>query len=136
MKLELTKEKLKYLQENFESIKNKYNNGPSENGYPEADTPFGHIWFYKPDNVLWLYYTENTEDYEGSQTQIGIKSDGTIVWGYFSHCSCYGYEDYNGEVQEFVGNPDSFKMYEMEGVESDVLKRLNDNFNKIFYERS
>ena len=139
MKLELTALKLKFLEDNFDAIKNKYNASTEESkddyrSQSYIDTPFGHMWFNKPKDVLWLYFTSNGEDYEGSQTQIGVKKDGTIMWGYFSHCSCFGYEDYDGEVKEFVGNPDTFKMYEMTGVEQDVLNILNKNFNKIYDE--
>ncbi len=49
--------------------------------------------------------------------------DGTIVWAYFSHCSCYGYEDYKGEVKELSDKNDihTQKMYELKEVDSGVL---------------
>jgi len=81
-----------------------------------------------------LYSTSRTEDYEGSQTQIGIDKEGKLMWGYFSHCSCYGYEDYNGDYKEFEDNEDTFKMYEMNEVPKEILIILKGRIKEIgFY---
>ena len=111
MKLQVTEE----FQLHFEGLKKYYN------ANPDTDNPIiGHLWWIKPSDTLWLFVTDKEEGYDGSQTQIGIKQDGTLMWGYFSHCSCYGYEDYEGDTKEL--NDLSFKEYEMQGIEPDCLE--------------
>ena len=95
MKLELSYPFAQLSKERWLELKIMFNGLPGNTG---QTTPFGHQHWNVPSDVLWLDYTSNEEGYDGSQTQIGIKQDGTIVWGYFSHCSCYGYEDYRGQA--------------------------------------
>lgn len=114
------------------SYKHKFNPTP-KNYYDENIFPIiGKLWWVIPEEVLWLYATYNEEGYDGSQTQFGIKKDGTIVWGFFSHCSCYGYEDYKGEFTELAEENmiHTKKTYELENVDFEVLeiikKRIKD----------
>ena len=131
MKLKITKK----FKDNFEKIKLKYN-GDISKGYFEwgnIKLPIKLTWGI-PQEVIWLYSTSRTEDYEGSQTQIGIDKEGKLMWGYFSHCSCYGYEDYNGDYKEFEDNEDTFKMYEMNEVPKEILIILKGRIKEIgFY---
>ena len=129
MKIKLTKKFVSY----FEKYKAIYNH-PEKDCYDLSNKPIpivGTLIWNKPIDVLWLYATGNEEDYEGSQTQIGIKKDGTVVWGYFSHCSCYGYENYEGDYKEFEDKEDTFKMYEMEGVDKAILAIIQARIKEI-----
>lgn len=112
MRLKLPKK----LTECFSSYKYKFN--------LSGLSALGKMWWQKPDDVIWLYSTDNEEGYEGSQTQFGILKDGTVVWGFFSHCSCFGYEAYDGKHKEFNGTDEDYKQYELEKVPKDVLDIL------------
>ncbi len=93
----------------------------------------GNLWWTIPDDILWLYATQNDEGYDGSQTQFGVRKDGTIVWAYFSHCSCYGYEDYKGEVNELSDKNEihTQKTYELKEVDSGVLAIMKQRLTEI-----
>lgn len=129
MKIKIPKKITNY----WSSYKEKFNTY----GYNWQDkinsTPIGKLWWIVPKDVLWLYSTQNEECYEGSQTQFGVKKDGTIVWGYFSHCSCYGYEDYEGEVNELNDENEihTRKTYELNNVDSGVLLVMKQRLKEI-----
>lgn len=115
------------------SYKHKFNPTP-KNSYDEIICPIiGKLWWVVPQEVLWLYTTNNEEGYDGNQTQFGIKKDGTIVWGYFSHCSCYGYEDYRGEFTELTDDNiiHTKKTYELENVDFGVLEIMKKRLKEI-----
>ena len=120
MKLKLSKKFVSH----FEKYKIEYNQFGKDVYDMEKRPIVGKLTWNNPVDILWLYSTKNSEGYEGSQTQIGIKKDGTVVWGYFSHCSCYGYESYTGDYKEFEDKEDTFKAYEMENVDKDILNIL------------
>jgi len=117
MKIKLSK---KFVA-NFEKYKLEFNQFGKDIYDIKEKSIVGKLTWNKPVEILWLYSTSREEDYEGSQTQIGIKKDGTIVWGFFSHCSCYGYEDYEGDYKEFEDKEETFKSYEMEEVDKNIL---------------
>lgn len=121
MKIKITKK----ISEHFKSYKNKFNN--------QENDIVGKLFWVVPEEVLWLYSTNNEEGYDGNQTQIGIKQDGTIVWAYFSHCSCFGYEDFNGEYKELTDENliHTRKTYEMENVDTEALKIIKKRLKEI-----
>ena len=134
MKLRITNKELK----NWELLKKKLNGIPTD----IEDSYYGNLyvvdyenelgwkfWWNKPMEVLWLSATDNKENYEGSQTQFGVKKDGTIVWAFFSHCSCYYYEDYGGNVNNFKEK--DFKSYELENVPKEIMLILKDKMKRI-----
>ena len=133
MKIKISKK----ISEYFSSYKSKFNRKNKYDWASEVDEPvIGQIWWTVPDEVLWLYATNNSEGYEGSQTQIGIKKDGTLVWGYFSHCSCYNYSSYKGEVKELTEDNliHTQKYYELEKIDigaMDLIKKRIKQINKI-----
>ncbi len=109
----------------WNAYKWKYNH--FEDKYTRPNGLF-KLWWDVPKDVLWLYATSNEENYEGSQTQIGIQKNGTRVWGFFSHCSCNSYEEYDGKFEEFI---DTQKNYELEKIDIDILNILKDRIQKI-----
>lgn len=130
MKVEIPSEIVEY----FSSYKNKFNPSSKHTYHSGSNVaPIGELHWTVPLEVLWLYATDNEEDYEGSQTQFGVKKDGTVVWGYFSHCSCYGYEDYKGEVTELNDENEihTRKTYELNEVDSNVLSIMKSNLAKM-----
>lgn len=130
MKLKIPKK----IQDYFSSFKHKFNTKSVSEYSSEVDVSIiGHLYWTIPENVLWLYATNNEEGYDGSQTQFGIKQDGTIVWGYFSHCSCYGYEDYNGEISYLKDENDihTRKTYELENVDDRVVEIMKERLKEI-----
>lgn len=58
------------------------------------------LWWNNP-NLIWVYVSDNEEDYEGSQEQVGLDKDGVLRWEFQSHCSCNYYEDTDGLPVEF-----------------------------------
>ena len=129
MKIKITKK----IVDSWSSYKNKYNK-PGKLSYNADSEILGHKLFWTcPDDVLWLYCTGNQESYEGNQTQFGVKIDGTIVWGYFSHCSCYGYEDCRGDYKKLDEENEihSEKHYEMEGVDTGVLEIIKSRLKEV-----
>lgn len=126
MKIKVSKEIMDY----WDCYKSKFN----PKGRCTESNILGHVLHWTiPKEVLWLYATNNEEDYEGSQTQIGIKKDGTVVWGFFSHCSCYGYEEYEGEFEELKEDNliHTEKYYEMKNVDKEILKILKERLKQI-----
>jgi hypothetical protein len=123
----------KSIQEYFSSYKNKFNKNEKDSNYDYTQNVIGKLFWICPDNVLWLYSTDNKEDYEGHQTQIGITREGKVVWGFFSHCSCYGYEDYKREFEELKEENDihTEKVYELKDVDKDILKIINYRIKQI-----
>ncbi|MDD3906487.1 MAG: hypothetical protein PHS46_08225 [Candidatus Omnitrophica bacterium] len=116
--------KLPKLRLNFYEAKAIYNNNT------DCELPVvGRLYWVKPEKVLWLYSTSNEESYEGHQTQFGIDINGVVWWGYFSHCSCYSYDEYDGSVKEFV--PEDFKCYELTEVAPDILLILAERIKKL-----
>lgn len=74
--------------------KAKHNQSKGFDGYGKTDYDSEEIpWWQGPKDVVWVAWSNNEEDYEGSQTQIGVREDGTLVWEYQSHCSCNSYGD-------------------------------------------
>ena len=56
----------------------RFNNVNSVNDIVE------NLWRNTPDDVLWLSASQHSEEiYRGSQSQMGIKKDGAVVWGYY-----------------------------------------------------
>ncbi len=47
---------------------------------------------WENEKLLWVFLTQREEGYEGSQTQLGLRKDGVVVYEYQSHCSCNSYE--------------------------------------------
>ena len=129
MKIDIPKE----IQDYFSSYKNKYNHKNKNSWEDSISLIVGKLWWTVPDEVLWLYSTNNEEGYEGSQTQFGIKKDGTVVWGYFSHCSCYGYEDYKGEITELNDENEihTRKTYELKEVDQNLLIIIENKLKQI-----
>ena len=129
MKIKIPKKITDY----WESYKNKFNKVGDTYDDKLNPQPINKLWWIVPEEVLWLYTTNNGEGYEGSQTQFGIKKDGTIVWGFFSHCSCYGYEDYRGEITELTDENEihTRKTYELENVDENVLYVLKQGLKEI-----
>lgn len=126
MKIKIPKKIIDY----WSSYKNKFN----KNDYYKGDNPvIGNLYWIVPNEVIWIYTTNREEGYDGSQTQIGIKKDGTIVWGYFSHCSCYGYEEYGGEFEELSEDNliHTEKYYEISDVPIDILKIIKNRIKEI-----
>jgi len=115
---------IEIILKNFKEAKKLFN---GENEQP--NTVVGKLYWTNPSNVLWLWSTDNQEGYEGSQTQIGINKKGKFVWGYFSHCSCFGYEDYTGETNSFP--PKDFKSYEFESIDKDINVILDHRLNLV-----
>lgn len=121
------------ITEYFSSYVSKYNKAGSESWDVSCSNDVtGDLYWIKPDDVLWLHSVGEEEAYEGSQTQFGVKQDGTIVWGYFSHCSCYGYEDYSGEYTVYEETEhQSQKVYELDKVEKDILIILKAKLDRM-----
>lgn len=113
------------ISECFDAYRNKFN---ARSKYDGNNLVVGRLW-WKTEKVLWLYATSNEESYEGSQTQIGILKDGTVVWGYQSHCSCNGYEDdkkfnpYDPSLSE--------KTYELEKVDPSLFLIIQERIDLI-----
>jgi len=129
MKIDISNE----LKSFWSSYKHKYNSEVNVYSLEQNLPIVGRLYWIIPDDVIWLYATNNEEDYEGSQTQIGIKKDGTIVWGYFSHCSCYGYEDYKGEIEELTEENliHTQKTYELENVDNNILNIIKSRIEEM-----
>ena len=129
MELKIPKKIVEY----WSSYKHKFNPKGKYEWNPTSEILGNVLHWTLPEEVLWLYATNNSEGYDGSQTQIGVTKEGKVVWGYFSHCSCYGYEDYKGEFKEL--NEDNLihteKYYEMENIEKEVLVILKDRLKQI-----
>lgn len=124
----------KNIQTHFKAYKNKYNETSDTIGNSCEDKILGHLWWTIPEEVLWLYATQDGEDsYDGSETQVGVKKDGTVVWGYFSHCSCYGYEGYAGDYKELSEENlvHTQKIYELTKVDSEVLSLIKERLKLI-----
>ncbi len=130
MKIKITKK----MSEHWSSFIGKYNK-PTGTTYGVGITApiIGDLWWTVPEDVFWLYSTQNDEGYEGSQTQFGVKQDGTIVWGFFSHCSCYGYEDYDGEVNNLTDENEvhTRKTYKLNDVDNGVLLIMKQRLKEI-----
>lgn len=120
--------KLKYKFD-FLHAKEKFNKRNGEFGSCDDFPIVGHLWWTKPQTVLWIFATNNEEDYEGSQTQFGITEDGTVVWGFYSHCSCNYYSDYEGEFKELEEK--DYKQYELEKVPAEFLKIIKERLAEI-----
>lgn len=92
------------------------------------DSVIGTIWWNTP-HLVWLFATQNVEDYEGSQTQIGITEEGELMWQYQSHCSCNGYED-TSEVGEHF-DEESLKSFNLREVPRDWENQIKENAKKL-----
>lgn len=130
MKIDIPKE----IIECWGSYKHKFN-PPKKNSWDADLRILGSVLYWTiPEEVIWLYSTNNSEDgYDGSQTQIGVTKEGKVVWGFFSHCSCYDYESYEGEFKELSEDNlvHTEKYYHMENVNTDVLIILKDRLKQI-----
>ena len=89
----------------------------------------GEFHWNNPD-LLFVFTTNNEEDYEGSQTQVGISRDGKLYWEYQSHCSCDDYEDSKGLEKEFPPK-DEKHSYELEGIPLDWEERIQKNIKLL-----
>lgn len=122
--MELAKETTDLISElklNFEVIKNKQIKDKELDGL--------HLWWDNP-NLIFVLITDEEEDYEGSQAQIGIAKDGSIRWEYQSHCSCNGYEDSNDEGKEFLLELTK-KSYELNSIPLDWEEQIRKNILKL-----
>ena len=128
MKLAITKK----LQDRWEVAKAQFNKDiPS---YETFENPIvGKLWWQRPSDVLWLWSTNREEDYGGSQTQIGVKKDGTVMWGFHSHCSCNGYYDDEcpSTLKDFVNQEETFKQYEFNEVTDEVVPIITKRLAQI-----
>lgn len=120
----------KKILENFDKLKILVNGW--DKGIVEylTDLPIveGLSW-NKPADVLWVYAIIDEENYEGSTNQFGITREGRLVWGYFSHCSCYGYEDYDGSYNNLTD--ETYKQFEFESIDESIENIIEDRLNKL-----
>ena len=137
MKIKLPKK----IVECFDAYKAKYNDETYDGmAYKNINSIVGKLWWVEPKEVLWLYATNNDEEgYEGSQTQIGIKKDGALVWAFYSHCSCNWYSDYTGKIKQgdkIVDDyhelaEDSYKEYLLEKVDKNVVNLIEKRLTEM-----
>ena len=124
--------KLPKLKMNFYEAKAKFNKSPDYRNYTDisGNNPIiGTLFWTNPPNVLWLYATDNEEDYEGHQTQFGIDEQGNIYWAYYSHCSCNGYSDKDDTTNLF--KEEDWKCYELTDVSKEVFTIMADRIRKL-----
>jgi hypothetical protein len=127
MKIEIPK----IVYKHFEKVKSEFNPVSGNNYDSEVDAPvMGHLWWTKPQGVLWLYATDGEEGYDGSQSQFGVKKNGIVVWAFFSHCSCFGYNDYDGEISAFNART-TLKSYECDEVDTDFINIMKNRLELI-----
>lgn len=112
---------------NWDSIKTKQVIKKEDYG-SGFESPIGNIYWDNP-KLIFVLVTNNQEDYEGSQTQIGITKERKLRWEYQSHCSCNGYEDSSDAGAEFP--PLEKKSYELDGVPLDWEEKIAENIKKI-----
>lgn len=112
-----------------ECFKSK-NTDDSYYGDPTTDSPIGELHWDNP-NLVWVFFTNNLEGYEGSQTQIGLNADGKLMWEYQSHCSCNGYELSHGHGKDFLEEASKPKSYELEGIPLDWESQIRANCDKL-----
>ena len=77
-----------------------------------------HDLYWDNPSILFIAKTDNEEDYEGSQTQIGIAQNGSVRWEYQSHCSCNSYEDSAG-LQTELNLESTLKSFELREIPED-----------------
>lgn len=107
------------VKENWEALRSLQASKKEEYGDCQlADTPFGQSHWDNKD-LVWVYLTsneeDNEEDYEGSQTQLGVTRDGRVLYEFQSHCSCNGYENSHGDAACPMPD-DTTKTYELNEV--------------------
>lgn len=94
-------------------------------------SPIGNLFWDNPA-VIWVFVTHNPEDYEGSQTQIGITKDGKIMWEYQSHCSCDGYGNSDADsLRELTVEELSKKSWELREIPEDWEEIVSKNLEKL-----
>lgn len=119
MKLEVNNQ----MRKEWDNLKSRFNDFPqNKDNYNIKSELKWKFWWTNPQEVLWLWATDNEEDYEGSQTQFGVTKDGTVVWAFFSHNSCFYYDEYEGNSKKF--DKHDFKSYELEEVPKNILIKL------------
>jgi hypothetical protein len=87
------------------------------------------VFHWNNPNLLWLFATQDEEDYEGSQTQIGLARDGKLKWEFQSHCSCNDYEDSSELGVDFP--PTTMKSYELRTIPIDWEAEIEKNLKII-----
>lgn len=93
--------KTRYNDKEWAILKALYNKNSRQNVYRGAKNPIiGELAWHTPDDVLWLQADIRDEDYESSAEQWGVDKNGYLVWAYFSHCSCHGYEEYDNSYKQ------------------------------------
>ena len=112
---------------NWDKIQMKFFVGKRENEYDELKTPIGEI-YWDNLNLIWVLTTSNGEDYDGSQTQIGINKEGKLKWEYQSHCSCDGYETSHERGEDF---PEMKQRYELNDIPQDWEEKITENIKKL-----
>lgn len=129
-----TKDLLDKILSNWAKVRDYYFQASKKAEYgSEFESFIGQIFWDNP-KIVWLYCTNNSEGYGGSQTQIGIKVDGKIVWEYQSHCSCNEYENSDGDGSDIP--EDTKKTYEFDEVPTDWEAAIRENARKIIKELS
>jgi len=106
-----TKRLLARIVKDFENIKSKHFAMEKREGQwsSEFDSIIGRVWWNNP-HLVWILVSSKEEDYEGSQTQVGVDKDGNLRWEYQSHCSCNSYEDTSDLPPHF--HEDSVKSFD------------------------
>lgn len=122
-------EALKKVAENWEKLKAlEVRQSPGSTYDFDTETPIGKA-YWSNDNLVWVYLTNNEEDYEGSQTYLGVRRDGTLVYEYQSHCSCDGYA--NTHVDGCPMPDDTTKSYELNAVPAEWQVIVAANVEKM-----
>jgi len=124
-----TQELLAKLVKNWDAIRASFIISKEDYG-SQAETKIGRIWWDNP-KLIWILSTKKEEDYEGSQSQVGVAKDGTLRWEYQSHCSCDDYEDTSELPAQFT--EDSLKSFDFTYTQPplDWEKEMRENMIKL-----
>ena len=117
------------LVKNWDKVRASYITKKEEYG-SGRESKIGSLWWDNP-NVIFVLVTGNEEEYEGSQTQIGVTKDGKLKWEYQSHCSCNDYEDSDGIGEDFPPADMTKKIYELNDVPLDWQEKIIENITKL-----
>lgn len=63
--------------------------------WDRPNTAIGTMQWDNPD-LAWVLLAGQENDYDGSHAQVGVSSDGRLMFEFQSHCSCNGYGDTHG----------------------------------------
>lgn len=110
------------IRSNFMVSKDDYGSG--------GTTKIGEIWWDNP-KLIWILVTKKEENYEGSQSQVGIAKDGKLYWEFQSHCSCDDYEDTTDLPAPFI--EDTLKCFNFTYTEPPLSweKEMRENMIKL-----